>query len=83
MEEILVRSDRVEFDIGGSGFGSQADYYMVYYLPEEDLSGCFGFDPEMTFTQQDGGWIGRIDDNDNTFFYQCIGEHLYYCSAHY
>lgn len=82
VEKITVTPGCVEFDLGGSGFGSQTDYYTVCYLPEDDLSGCFGFDPEMVFSAQDGGWIGRRDD-DNTFFYQCIGEHLYYCWAHF
>ena len=83
--EVLLFRDGVRFSLGGNGFGAQTDYFDVYYIPSDDLTGCFGYHPDMTFTARNGGYLGRMPEkqDDNTFFYQKIGDHLYYCAAHY
>ncbi len=81
-KEITVEKDRVRFFIGGRGFGSQTDYFNVYYIPSDDLSGCFGYLQGMEFTEQDGGWFAK-GEGDDTFFYCELGEHLYFCSSHF
>lgn len=85
VESVSVEPAAVRFSLGGLGFGSQTTYYDVCYIPSDDVSGCFGWSAEMTFTERDGGWFGQSDDpaDDNTFFYQEIGEHLYFCVAHF
>lgn len=85
VQRVLLRCGQVRFSLGGEGFGSQTTYFDVYYLPTDDFSGCLGYNAAMTFNEQDGGWFGRYSDPsvDNTFFYQSIGEHLYYCIAHF
>ena len=82
IRDVSLESDRVQYSLGGRGFGSQTDYFDVYYIPSDDLKGCFGYIDGMTFTEQDGGWFAR-GDGDNTFFYLELAEHLYFCSAHF
>lgn len=81
-EEIRIDGETVRFSLGGRGLGPETEYYDVYYIPSDDVSGCFGWSVEMTFTEQDGGWFAR-GTGDDTFFYQQIGEHLYFCIAHF
>ena len=85
VDSVTVEPAAVRFSLGGFGVGSQTDYYDVYYIPSDDVSGCFGWSAAMTFTERDGGRFGQSDDpaDDNTFFYQQIGEHLYFCVAHF
>ena len=85
VESVSVEPATVRFSLGGLGFGSQTTYYDVCYIPSDDVSGCFGWSADMSFTERDGGWFGQTDDpqDDNTFFYQEIGEHLYFCVAHF
>ena len=85
VESVSVEPSAVRFSLGGQGFGSQTNYYDVYYIPSDDVTGCFGWNADMSFTERDGGWFGQTDDpqDDNTFFYQQIGEHLYFCVAHF
>ena len=83
--EIQIENGRVRFYIGGNGMGPETNYFEVYYAPADDLTGCFGYSSDMVFTEQDGGWLGKTADarDDNTFFYKQIGEHLYFCAAHF
>ena len=85
IQDVQLEPDRVCFSLGGRGFGSQTDYFEVYYIPSDDISGCFGWSPDMTFTEQDGGWFGKTDDpnDDDTFFYQEIAAHLFFCVSHF
>lgn len=85
VEAFHIDKDMVQFSIGGRGFGPETEYFDVYYIPSDDITDCFGYSDKMTFTEQDGGWIGSMDDprDDNTFFYKQIGEHLYFCAAHF
>ena len=84
-EEIRIDGDMACFSLGGRGLGPETEYYDVCYIPSDDVTGCFGWSAAMTFTERDGGWFGQTDDpaDDDTFFYQQIGEHLYFCIAHF
>jgi hypothetical protein len=83
--EIQIANGCVRFYIGGNGMGPETNYFDIYYIPTDDLAGCFGYSSDMVFTEQDGGWLGKASDprDDNTFFYKQIGEHLYFCAAHF
>lgn len=81
-KSVTAAPGMVQFSLGGRGFGPETEYYDLYYIPSGDVSGCFGYSSRMTFTERDGGWFGRID-GDDTFFYREIGEHLYFCIAHF
>jgi predicted small lipoprotein YifL len=81
-EDIQIEDNMACFSLGGRGLGSETEYYDVYYIPSDDLTACFGYSEGMVFTEQDGGWLAR-GTGDNTFFYQQIGEHLYFCIAHF
>jgi hypothetical protein len=85
VESVSVEPAAVCFSLGGRGFGSQTDYYDVWYVPSDDVTACFGWSKDMTFTEQNGGRFGRLNDpqDDNTFFYLEIGAHLYFCIAHF
>ena len=82
VDGISISSDAVCFSIGGRGFGSQTDYYDVYYLPSGDVKGCIGSYSSLEFEAQDGGWFAKAD-GDNTIFWQQLGEHLYFVAMHY
>ena len=56
-------------ELGGIACPPETEYYGVCYIPSEDLSGCFG---KTRGTMEDG-----------SIFYREIGEHLYYCIAHF
>ena len=81
VKEISIRGDRVRFFVGGRGFGSQTDYFYVYYLPSDDIKGCIGYS-NLKYEERDGGWFARAD-GDNTVFYQQLDEHLYFVAEHF
>ena len=81
VKEISFQGDRVEFFIGGRGFGSQTDYFYVYYLPSDDIKGCIGYS-NLKYEERDGGWFARAD-GDDTVFYQQLDEHLYFVAEHF
>lgn len=82
VEDIQIEGDKVRFSIGGAGFGSQTDYFDVYYLPSDDVKSCIGYQTDLKFEERDGGWFAKAD-GDNTAFYRQLGEHLYFVALHF
>lgn len=82
VEDIQIEGDKVRFSIGGAGFGSQTDYFDVYYLPSDDVKSCIGYQTDLKFEERDGGWFARAD-GDDTVFYRQLGEHLYFVALHF
>lgn len=82
VENIRIEGDKVCFSIGGAGFGSQTDYFDVYYLPSDDIKSCFGYQSDLKFEERDGGWFAKTG-GDNTVFYRQLGDHLYFVALHF
>ena len=82
VRQIQICDTFVCFFIGGRGFGSQTDYYDVYYIPSDDIKSCLGYNSSLVFEERDDGWFAMAD-GDNTIFYQQLGEHLYFVAEHY
>lgn len=83
VKDIQIDGDKVRFSIGGRGFGPQTEYYSVYYLPSDNIKGCFAYNSNLKFEELDGGWFARADGSDNTVFYRQLEEHLYFVAEHY
>ena len=73
----------IAFSCGGYGIGSSTVYYDIQIIPSDKAEDLWGFDGNMTFTEQVPGFIGHEADGDNSFFYYRISEGVYYTEAFY
>ncbi len=72
-----VYSDGSEVIIwcGGTGMGSNTNYYSIVYSEEKAFD-----DPFLTY---ENGYLYRQDGGDNVIYYESLGDHFYYCEEHY
>jgi len=77
LRSISVRSNIVEFDCGGSGFGSASSDYGFFYTEEENIV------DDMGLVQEGNGWLIREENGDNWYYTERIIENFYYYEAHY
>jgi len=71
----------IDFDCGGTGFGSAMTYYGFYFT-EDNLP--IGWDGEEVDLQHKGdGWTYKEGDSDNIYYTERIRDHWYYYEMHW
>ena len=80
IDVITLRSNAVEYSVGGSGIGSNMTYNMIIYIPSNDIVELFGYSDGFIFhfDESTGGFLGEKNGSDDTFFYYKIHDCLYY-----
>jgi hypothetical protein len=81
LDEITVKDDIINFDCGGSGFGSSTSYYGFYYTKNENLTAiwCCG----GAVVPDGKGWSWKESNGDNSYYTEKISDNFYYYEAHF
>lgn len=74
-------SPKIEFILGGSGFGSSTNYYGCYYTPN-DTPSAFQSGKMPLELQSNGSWLWT-GEGDNRGMTEKIHDHWYYFEAHF
>jgi len=77
LRSISVRKYTVDFNCGGSGFGSATSYYGFYYTEDKSILDGRGFE------QKGNGWLLKEENGDNWYYTERIIENFYYYEEHY
>lgn len=85
VDVITLRSNAVEYSVGGSGIGSNMTYNKIIYIPSDDIADLFGYSEGFDFHPDEatGGVLGEKPGSDDTFFYYKIHDCLYYVITHF
>ena len=85
VDVITLRSNAVEYSVGGSGIGSNMTYNKIIYVPSDDIADLFGYSEGFDFHPDEatGGVLGEKPGSDDTFFYYKIHDCLYYVITHF
>lgn len=71
----------VEYDCGGSGFGSSTAYWGFYYSANDDLTHIWCANEPLL--PSGDGFLYQQEDGDNRYYTEKIAEHFYYYEAAY
>ena len=81
IKSIQVSEGCVEYLCDGYGLGSAEAIHKIIYVSSNQISDLYGYDKDMVFTEQDGGYYGIKPSGSSTLFYYKIADRLYYIEA--
>ena len=84
VEEVYSDGDALQVDCGGSGFGSETNYWGFYYSPEDRPLFVWCGDEWLDPLQEDGNGFSYHESNgDNSYYTEKIRDNFYYYEAHF
>ena len=83
IEDIEHAPEAVDFSCGGSGFGSQTNYWGFFYSETDNLLAVWCAITDGRSEKDGEGRIWYEPNSDNTYYVQHICSHFYYYYAHF
>lgn len=82
IKEIYEYGDHIDFYCGGSGMGSQTNYWGFYYSANDYLKAVWCAQPGELIPR-DNGYYCAEEGGDNSYYVEYICDHFYYYTAHF
>ena len=73
----------VDFDCGGSGFGSATSYCGFYYSDDDNMTEIWCAPSGVSLSKSGSGYEWHEENGDNTYYTENICGHFYYYEASY
>ena len=73
----------VDFDCGGSGFGSETSYCGFYYSDDDNMTEIWCAPSGVSLGKSGSGYEWHEENGDNTYYTENICGHFYYYEASY
>lgn len=73
----------VDFECGGSGFGSETSYCGFYYSADDNMTEIWCAPSGVSLSESGSGYEWHEKNGDNTYYTENICGHFYYYEASY
>ena len=73
----------VDFDCGGSGFGSETSYCGFYFSDDDNMTEIWCAPSGVSLSKSGSGYEWHEENGDNTYYTENICGHFYYYEASY
>lgn len=82
VEKVYVQNECVNFSCGGSGFGSNTQYYGIFYSKDDNLCAIRG-PYSKKLEPENNGYRWKEPDGDNEYYVEPLGNHFFYYEEKY
>ena len=83
ISEISTELEAVDFQCGGSGFGSQTNYWGFFYSEADNKTDVWCCPSDALLMEDGNGWSWSESEGDNSYYVEPISGHFYYYYAHF
>lgn len=83
VEDVSAHEDYVDFFCGGSGMGSNTQYYGIFYSPDDNMCKVWGAPYNEKLEPENGGYRWKEPDGDNEYYVEPLGNHFFYYEEKY
>lgn len=82
VEKVHVDKECVDFQCGGSGFGSNTQYYGIFYSKADNKCAVVG-GSFLKLEPENNGYRWKESDGDNEYYVEPLGNHFFYYEEKY
>ena len=73
----------IDIQCGGAGFGPSTHYYGIFYSADDNLCTIDVAGPRDKLVEHGEGYLYQEKSGDNRYYIEQLGNHFYYCEAHF